>query len=77
MSSTMPRRDSSGYTLKDKMSNFKKGLLGNRPLPPTPISPNNCKFHQYVCLVFVFLIFLVNISSAINERGMLVNEKRS
>ncbi|XP_018564657.1 uncharacterized protein LOC108906015 isoform X2 [Anoplophora glabripennis] len=39
MSSTLPRRDNAGFSLRDKMSSLKKGLMGNRPLPPTPGSP--------------------------------------
>ncbi|CAG9825410.1 unnamed protein product [Phaedon cochleariae] len=45
-SSTMPRRDHSGFSLKDKMSNFKHGLMGNRPLPPTPSSTRSGSFRS-------------------------------
>ncbi|KAJ8983783.1 hypothetical protein NQ317_000344 [Molorchus minor] len=37
MSSTLPRRDSAGFSLKDKMSTLRKGLMGNRPLPSPPV----------------------------------------
>ncbi|KAJ8960923.1 hypothetical protein NQ318_020223 [Aromia moschata] len=41
MSSTMPRRESTGFSLRDKMTSLKRGLMGNRPLPPTPASSNH------------------------------------
>nr|XP_023015110.1 titin isoform X1 [Leptinotarsa decemlineata] len=46
LSSTMPRRDSTGFSLKDKMSTLKRGLMGSRPLPPPPPpqSPNEGSF---------------------------------
>ncbi|CAH1139000.1 unnamed protein product [Phyllotreta striolata] len=36
-SSTLPRQDN-GFSLRHKLSNLKRGVLGNRPLPPTPNS---------------------------------------
>ncbi|KAG5896886.1 hypothetical protein JTB14_033524 [Gonioctena quinquepunctata] len=47
VSSTMPRRDSTGFSLKEKMSTLKRGLMGNRPLPPPPpMSPTSGSFQS-------------------------------